>query len=136
MSLRDVVLPDAKILSTRVKHSTQSKRLPADPGGSATLDDREWDVRFKRAVLVDVQRWGLENPDFIPTLAELVELLRTNPYQFPEKRGTSAGARAADLTYRGRTWRLVYEVDDYAREVYVLAIGEHDDAYDDAERRR
>jgi hypothetical protein len=46
-SLRDVVLPDVKIPLTHLKHSTQSKRLPADPGGSATLDDREWDVSFK-----------------------------------------------------------------------------------------
>jgi hypothetical protein len=52
MSLRDVVLPDAKIPSTPLKHLTQSKRLPADPGGSATLDDREWDARFKRGLLV------------------------------------------------------------------------------------
>jgi mRNA-degrading endonuclease RelE of RelBE toxin-antitoxin system len=134
--LRDVALPDVKIRSMRLKHSTQSKRLPADPGGSATLDDRGWDVRFKRAVVVDVQRWGLDSPDFVPTLAELLESLRTDPYQFPEKHGGLAGARAADLTYRGRTWRLVYDVDDYVREVYVLAIGEHDEAYDDAERRR
>jgi mRNA-degrading endonuclease RelE of RelBE toxin-antitoxin system len=136
MSLRDVVLPDVKTLSTLLKHSTQSKRLPADAGGSATLDGRGWDVRFKRAVVVDVQRWGLENSDFVPTLAELLEALRSNPYQFPEKRGKLAGVRAADLTYRGQTWRLVYDVDDYAREVYVLAIGKHDEAYDDAERRR
>ena len=104
-SLRDVVLPDVKIPLTRSRHSTQSKRLPVDPGGSATLDDRGWDVRFKRAVVVDVQRWGLENPDFIPTLAELLEALRTNPYQFPEKHGDLAGARAAELTYRGRSLR-------------------------------
>ena len=134
--MRDVVLPDAKIPSTPLTYSTQSKRLPADPGGSATLDDRGWDVRFKRAVVIDVQRWGLENPDFIPTLAELLEALKNNPYQFPEKHGDLAGARAAELTYRGQTWRMVYDVDYYAREVYVLAIGKHDEAYDDAERRR
>ncbi|MGA2393997.1 MAG: type II toxin-antitoxin system RelE/ParE family toxin [Candidatus Lustribacter sp.] len=132
----DVVLPDAKTPSTPLKRSTQSKRLPAEHGGSATLDDRGWDVRLKRAVIVDVQRWGLDNPDFVPTLAELLEALRSNPYQFPEKRGGLVGARAADLTFRGQTWRLVYDVDDYAREVYVLALGKHDDAYDDAERRR
>jgi mRNA-degrading endonuclease RelE of RelBE toxin-antitoxin system len=112
------------------------KRLPADPGGSATLDDRGWDVRLKRAVVVDVQRWGTDNADFVPTLADLLDALRTNPYQFPEKHGALAGARAADLAYRGRTWRLVYEIDDYAREVFVLAIGEHDAAYDEAEKRR
>jgi mRNA-degrading endonuclease RelE of RelBE toxin-antitoxin system len=120
----------------RSRHSTQSKRLPAGPGGSATLDDRAWDVRFKRAVLIDVQRWGLDNPDFVPSLAELIEAIHVDPYQFPEKRGALAGARAADLAFRGRTWRLIYDIDDYAREVYILAIGEHDEAYDDAERRR
>ena len=100
------------------------------------LGDREWDVRLKPSVAIDVQRWGLGNLDFVPTLAELLQALKMNPYQFPEKRGTLAGARAAELNYRGRTWRLVYDVDDYAREVYVLAIGEHDEAYGDAERRR
>jgi mRNA-degrading endonuclease RelE of RelBE toxin-antitoxin system len=136
MSSCDVVPPAAKIPSTPSKHSTQLKKLPADPGALATLDDREWDVRLKRAVVVDVQRWGLDNPDFVPTLARLLEAVRANPYQFPEKYGRLAGARAADLTCRGRTWRLIYDVDDYAHEVYILAIGEHDEAYDDAERRR
>jgi len=79
-----------------------------------------------------VQRWGLDNPDFVPPLVELLAAIQENPYQFPEKRGALAGARAAHLAFRGRTWRLIYDVDDYAREVYVLAIGEHDEA----ERRR
>ena len=63
-------------------------------------------------------------------------MIDIHPYQFPEKRGSLSGARAAALTYRGRTWRAVYDVDDYAREILVLAIGEHDNAYDDAARRR
>jgi hypothetical protein len=31
------------------------------------------------------------------------------------------GARAADLTYRSHAWRLVQRIDDYARDVHVLA---------------
>jgi hypothetical protein len=80
--LGGVVLPVGKTLSMPLRHSTQLKRLPAGPGDSATLDDRAWDVRLNRSVIVDVQRWGLENPDFVPTLADLLEAVRTNPYQF------------------------------------------------------
>jgi mRNA-degrading endonuclease RelE of RelBE toxin-antitoxin system len=98
--------------------------------------DHAWHLRFTRAVFHDVQRWGLSNADFIPTLAELLAMIEIDPHQFPEKRGSLSGARAAALTYRGRTWRAVYDVDDYAREILVLAIGEHDNAYDDAARRR
>ena len=134
----DVVLPDVRIPSTPAPFLMPStKRLAGHHGGTAPLEDRVWVVRLKPAVAVDVQRWGLANEDFAPTLEELIVALETNPYQFPEKhRGRLAGARAAELTYRGRTWRAVYDVDKEFREVYVLAIGEHDAAYDEAERRR
>jgi mRNA-degrading endonuclease RelE of RelBE toxin-antitoxin system len=114
-----------------------TKLLGEHHGGIAPLDDRAWVVRFKRAVAVDVQRWGLANEDFAPTLEQLIAALELDPYQFPEKHGGRlADARAADLAYRGRTWRAVYDVDDDFHEVYILAIGEHSAAYDDAERRR
>jgi methionyl-tRNA formyltransferase len=91
-SLRDVVFPDVKIPLMRSRHSTQSKRLPADPGGSATLDDRGWDVRFKRAVVVDVQRWGLEN-SFLPGFKG------ARPYQQAHARGVKlVGATAHYVT--------------------------------------
>jgi hypothetical protein len=71
-----------------------------------------------------VQRWGLANEDFAPKLEDLILALEANPYQFPEKRrGRLTGARAAEL-------------DEDFHEVYILAIGEHDAAYDEAERRR
>jgi mRNA-degrading endonuclease RelE of RelBE toxin-antitoxin system len=101
------------------------------------LDGNDWSVKLHRVVDRDLRRLGLDNPDFQPTIAELLEALRTNPFQFPTKqRGKLAGTRAADLTFRGRTWRMVFDVDTYAHEVLVLAFDEHDDAYDDAERRR
>jgi mRNA-degrading endonuclease RelE of RelBE toxin-antitoxin system len=84
-----------------------------------------------------VQRWGLANADFRPTLEELLTELEANPYQFPVKRhGKLAGARAADVTYRGDVWRVVFDVDDEYREVVILAIAKHDEAYRQAERRR
>jgi mRNA-degrading endonuclease RelE of RelBE toxin-antitoxin system len=105
--------------------------------GTVLLDDRAWGVRFTRAVSTELLRWGLANPDFRPTLQELLEELALNPYQFPEKRrGKLVGARAADLRFRGKTWRLVFDIDEEYREIFILAIGEHDKAYDDAERRR
>lgn len=53
-------------------------------------------------------RWGLENADFVPTLDELIEELETNPKRFPPKMGQLAGTRAAEVLYRGATWRAVF----------------------------
>lgn len=100
-------------------------------------DDRAFRILYARQVAVDVQRWGLDNADFLPTLEELFAELEGNPYQFPIKYdGKLAGARAADVTYRGDVWRVVFDVDDDYREVHILAIDEHDAAYRAAERRR
>lgn len=81
-------------------------------------------------------RWGLENPDFVPTLNELIDELETNPKQFPPKTDKLAGTRAAELLYRSAMWRVVFEVDDDYLEVTILAIAPHDLAYRQAERRR
>lgn len=104
-------------------------------GGTAPLDDRAFVVSLKPIVALDVQRWGLANEDFRPTLEELLIELETNPYQFPVKRrGKLHGARAADITYR--VWRVVFDIEDDDHEVVVLAMAAHDDAYRQAERRR
>ena len=81
-------------------------------------------------------RWGLENPDFAPTLDELIDQLETNPKQFPPKTGKLAGTRAAEVFYREDTWRLIFDLDDEYLEVTILAIGPHDVAYRQAQRRR
>jgi hypothetical protein len=103
------------------------KIQPCRPTTLGTLDLRAQSFTMSNA--------GGSRTPTLPTLAELLAMIEIHPYQFPEKRGSLSGARAAALTYRGRTWRAVYDVDDYAREILVLAIGEHD-AYDDAARRR
>ena len=81
-------------------------------------------------------RWGLQNADFVPTLDQLIDELEINPKQFPLKTGKLAATRAAEVFYRGATWRVVFEVDDDYLEVMILAIGPHDVAYRAAERRR
>jgi mRNA-degrading endonuclease RelE of RelBE toxin-antitoxin system len=78
----------------------------------------------------------MTNDDFVPTLDILVAELESNPKQFPSKTDELAGARAADLRYRGKTWRVVFDVDDDFFEVRILAIGPHDKAYREAARRR
>lgn len=80
--------------------------------------------------------WGAENADFVPTLDELLDELETNPKQYPRKHDELAGARAAEVIWRGATWRVVFDIDDDFLEVFVLAIGPHDEAYRDAARRR
>jgi mRNA-degrading endonuclease RelE of RelBE toxin-antitoxin system len=87
-------------------------------------------------VALDVARWGSQNADFVPTLEQLESELESNPKQFPPKRHDLAGARAAELVYRGKMWRVVFDVDDDVLEVLVLSIAPHDRAYRQAERRR
>ena len=65
----------------------------------------------------------------------LAELER-NPFQYPMKGADLEGARAAELFYRGTAWRLLYDVDDYAREVVIFWVSEHDEAYEEAGRHR
>ena len=66
----------------------------------------------------------------------MIDELEKNPKQFPTKQKELAGARAADLTYRGETWRVVFDVDDDFGEVQVLSVAPHDVAYRQATRRR
>lgn len=114
-----------------------TKPPEGQPRDTVHPDDRAFRLLYAPQVAVDVQRWGLNNADFLPTLEELFAELETNPYQFPVKYdGKLAGARAAELIYRGDVWRVVYDVDDEYREVRMLAIDEHDAAYRAAERRR
>jgi mRNA-degrading endonuclease RelE of RelBE toxin-antitoxin system len=118
--------------------STLPSTKPPDGESRDTVhpDDREFRILYAPQVALDVQRWGLDNTDFLPTLEEIFSDLETNPYQFPVKHDKLAGARAAEIHYRGDVWRIVFDVDDDFREVRILAIGEHDASYRAAERRR
>lgn len=115
-----------------------STRPPAgQPRATVHPDDRAFKILYAPQVAADVQRWGISNADFTPTLEALFTELEANPHSFPIKRYEKlAGARAAELLYRGDVWRVVFDVDDDYREVRILAIDEHDAAYRAAERRR
>jgi hypothetical protein len=94
-SCSDVALPDATKTSTPATCSSPSTKPPGDgQRGTALLDDRAFVASFTPIVALDVQRRGLANADFRPTLEELLTELETNPYQFPLKRyGKLDGAR-------------------------------------------
>jgi mRNA-degrading endonuclease RelE of RelBE toxin-antitoxin system len=66
----------------------------------------------------------------------LLRALETNPKQFPKKHGKLGTVRAADVRFRdGVVWRAVFSLDEATRTVLVQALGPHDTAYADAERR-
>jgi hypothetical protein len=68
---------------------------------------------------------------------ELFEALEREPKRFPLKRRALAGRRGAPLKYdRTDIWRCVFELDEAARIVRVLALGPHDVAYEEAIARR
>ncbi len=116
----------------RSEKRAETRQRPQRP----EKEELEYEVRYWPSVGQNVVTWGMENADFVPTLDELLRELETNPKQYPTKHDDLAGARAADILYRGHTWRVVFDVDDDFLEVYVLAIGPHDKAYRDAARRR
>jgi mRNA-degrading endonuclease RelE of RelBE toxin-antitoxin system len=72
---------------------------------------------------------------FKPTFAKLFATLRRDPKTFPKKSGPLRVARAANLRFRGAAWRLVFTLDEECRIVTVLALGPHDRAYTEAQRR-
>jgi mRNA-degrading endonuclease RelE of RelBE toxin-antitoxin system len=87
-------------------------------------------------VVKDLSEYRLTNPDFRPTFAALIAELQRNPKQFPKKSGQLRTLRAASLRYRETAaWRLVFQVDEHLREVYIVSVGPHDEAYEVAVRR-
>jgi mRNA-degrading endonuclease RelE of RelBE toxin-antitoxin system len=73
---------------------------------------------------------------FRPTIGELIDALEADPKQFPKKHGKPKGCRAAPVVYAdGIVWRAVYELNERKRTVRVLALGPHDEAYEDAGNR-
>ncbi len=93
-------------------------------------------LRFRGLVASDVARWGLDNADFEPTLRTIFVEIRLSPRSFPPKHDELDGARSAHITFRGKTWCIVYDVDEDYFEVMILSIGPHDIAYREAARRR
>ena len=98
--------------------------------------ERRYGLRFRGVVANDVARWGLDNSDFEPTLRTIFAEIRLSPRSFPPKHDELDGARSAHIAFRGKTWCVVYDVDEDYFEVMVLSIGPHHAAYRKAARRR
>jgi mRNA-degrading endonuclease RelE of RelBE toxin-antitoxin system len=94
-----------------------------------------WQVQLHRDVAAKFQQYGEQNPDFIPTFADLRNQLAINPKQFEKKQGKLKKARAAQLKRLGDAWRAVFTIDEERRIVRVLSLGPHDEAYAEAARR-
>jgi mRNA-degrading endonuclease RelE of RelBE toxin-antitoxin system len=63
--------------------------------------------------------------------------LSSDPKAVGEKKGGPLRwARAYNLRFRGDQWRAVYEIFETERVVRIWSFAKHDDAYDDAVRRR
>jgi len=92
-------------------------------------------VQLHRDVAAKLEKYGEQNPEFIPTLGDLRNELATNPKQFERKQGKLRKARAAPLKWLGDAWRAVFTIDEERRIVRVLSLGPHDEAYAEAARR-
>jgi mRNA-degrading endonuclease RelE of RelBE toxin-antitoxin system len=66
---------------------------------------------------------------------EFYQMLETEPYKFPKKRGKLRACRAISFNIDGNAWRLVFRIIEAEDTVEILAIAIHDDAYNSAERR-
>ncbi len=99
-------------------------------------DGRPYHVSFHREVAKIVAQHGVDSGLFRPTIGELITALENQPKQFEKKRGKLKDARAAEVQFSdGVAWRAVFLIDEDRRVVRVLALGPHDTAYADAQRR-
>jgi toxin YoeB len=84
----------------------------------------EWELRFSKRAQKDKAR--LEEANLWPGVLEMLKAIQRNPWYTPpsyEKlRGDLAGLLSRRITY---THRLVYEVDQEARIIKILAMWTH-----------
>lgn len=89
---------------------------------SASIAD--WELRFSKRAQKDKAR--LEEANLWPGVLEMLKAIQANPWHTPppyEKlKGDLAGMLSRRITY---THRLVYEVDQEARVVKILAMWTH-----------
>jgi len=120
-------------LSTR-KNSLRQSANRKDSSDTAAPADR-WSVNVHRDVAKLIVEHGLESEFFVPTIGELIDQLQRDPKVYPKKKGRLKKTRAAALTVGGNVWRCVFTIDENARTVLILAMSEHDVAYNQATRR-
>ncbi len=138
MTRNSLVVPplpqaNSSMLERCLKPST---KLPADRVADIRPQDGPvYRVDFHARVAKTIQRYGLENDDFNPTVLQMIEDLESDPKRFAKKSGDLAEARSYRLSYRSSAWRAVFVVDDVARVVKIIALDRHDEAYRQASRR-
>jgi mRNA-degrading endonuclease RelE of RelBE toxin-antitoxin system len=132
----------AKPSSTRTRSSKPSTKPPGPPakksGATAGAGDRPWRVRLHPKVAKQITGYigGAASPLFRPTIGSIIAALKTDPKQYPKKKGPLKDARAADLRYNdGVTYRAVFTIDEAEHAVDVLALDQHDKAYQVAKNR-
>ena len=87
-SWRDVRPHRKTSLSTPTRFSKPSTKPPDGSNATAGLGDRPWRVRLHREVQKVVALHGQDSDVFRPSIGQLVDSLKSNPKQFPKKRGT------------------------------------------------
>jgi mRNA-degrading endonuclease RelE of RelBE toxin-antitoxin system len=77
-----------------------------------------------------VARNGRQNPDFNPSLDELLHELERDPKQFKKLKGQLAHLRSARFRWKTVPWRVVFAVNEKDGVVDVVAIDKRGDVYD------
>jgi hypothetical protein len=82
------------------------------PGDTPSEDDgKRYRLRLHRDVAFVVEKLG-DDPRFRPPLDEIFESLKTDPKQYPTKRGKLKDHRAASLRFGVVSWRCVFRIDE------------------------
>ena len=92
-------------------------------------------VEFHPKAFKEAQELLRKHKKFANQFREFLQLLETEPYKFPKKRGKLRACRAMSFNIDGNSWRLVFRILEAEDKVEILAIAVHDDAYNSAERR-
>ena len=122
MRLSDALKPPTMSSSTREPFSEQSKK-PRDVTPAATPEpaDPAWHVSYHRDLAKRIVKYGLNDPDFNPTIAEMLTDLETDPKAAGEKKsGKLKDARAYVIRHRDVEWRAVYTIDEKAHIVRIV----------------
>lgn len=74
----------------------------------------------------------------MPTLREILNGLRDNPFQYPTKEGPLSDLRGVDLHFNGVKYRLLYQIFKSERVVRLIVLDEResDRVYKNAQRAK
>jgi mRNA-degrading endonuclease RelE of RelBE toxin-antitoxin system len=132
MSYCAVLMPMPMSLSTRKTYIRPSQSATSDTAkpGDRAQRQADWRIGYSKQVAKIIAKESHGGSTFEPSLVELENELKTNPKQYPKKKGKLAHCRAASLIrFDGVVWRMVFTLDEVTRIVRVLSLGTHDEAY-------